>query len=148
MSPTFSRNSGPGICPLKVRAFAVTPLPMSTVASSAMIVVSTMFGIGVRVDHERDAVRVAARGRTRNPARMNREQDARREDGDRREKREMPRLLPNETCHQNPHIPGRLARSFPPAARLAQITTVSTGRSYHTAMGRVYRRENMGTHQA
>ena len=37
---------GPGIVPLNVWTLAVTPLPMSTVASSATIVVSTMFGAG------------------------------------------------------------------------------------------------------
>ena len=46
MSPTLSRNVGPGIDPLNVCACAVTPLPMSTVASSATSVVSTTFGSG------------------------------------------------------------------------------------------------------
>jgi hypothetical protein len=39
-------NAGAGSCPLKVWACAITPFPMSTVASSATIVVSTMFGSG------------------------------------------------------------------------------------------------------
>src|SRR4051794_17258895 len=37
---------GPGSVPLKVWAWAVTPPPMSTVASSATIVVSITFGAG------------------------------------------------------------------------------------------------------
>jgi hypothetical protein len=45
-SPTSSRNVGPGIEPLNVSACALTPWPISTVAGLAVIVVSTMNGLG------------------------------------------------------------------------------------------------------
>src|SRR3954468_16373674 len=47
VSPTLSLNNGPGIDPLNVSACAITPLPTSTVASLAMMVVSTMVGSGL-----------------------------------------------------------------------------------------------------
>ena len=46
VSPTFTRNSGPGIEPLNVSTLAICPCPMSTVFDWAVIVVSNTSGSG------------------------------------------------------------------------------------------------------